>query len=228
MEFRRQLRAITFDMGDTLVEIRPAIHERAHEVLQEHGLSCTVGAVREALSRAWLCLGEEYMASSRPLQPARFFGAWLKELGVRENFEGLAAQVGKSLTSIEYTRCLPEEVPSILAQLRQRGYLLGIISNWSPTLEAYCEELGVANYFACILASEAVGVAKPGPRIFEMALERLAVAPAEALHVGDNYYADVLGARRAGMQGILLDRHGLFPHADCHRLQELGELLGLL
>ena len=231
MQIRGDLKAITFDMGDTLVEIRPAIHEYLHGICQGLALSCSLQAVREALDRAWLCMAEEYMASdgrwSRSFS-VRFNGAWLKELGVREDIERLAVQVLESLASFEYESCLFEEVPGILAELQGRGYPLGIISNWDPTLEAHCQELGIADYFDFILASEAVGIGKPNPCIFQMALERLAVAPAEALHVGDNYYADVLGARRAGMQAILLDRHGHFPHADCHRLPELRELLRLL
>ena len=123
---------------------------------------------------------------------------------------------------------LLEEVPDLLETLRARGYCLAIISNWDSGLEAYCQELGIAQHFTCILASQAVGIGKPHHRIFEMALERLGVAPNEAVHVGDNYYADVLGAQRVGMHGILVDRLGYFPRAECRRLTELGELLAVL
>ena len=224
------LKAICFDMGDTLVETRPSIVERVQGVLEGCGMLYSRGAAGEALGRAWLAMGEEYMARDGHFRRfwMRLYKTWLKELGIDKDLDGLMEQISESFVGLQHDTHLPGEVLDILAGLRDRGYRLGIISNWDPSLRAYCRELGIADHFTCILASGAVGVGKPSPGIFEMALERLGVAPEEALHVGDNYYADVLGAKRVGMQGILLDRLGVFGYADCDRIEELRDLLSIL
>jgi putative hydrolase of the HAD superfamily len=89
---------------------------------------------------------------------------------------------------VDWQGTLLEEVPDLLKTLRERGYRLGIVSNWGSDSEAYCQELGIAHHFTRILASQAVGIGKPHPQIFELVLERLEVAPSEAVQVGDNHY----------------------------------------
>ncbi len=219
------LKAITFDMGETLEEMHPPQYQRMQEVCETLGLSCSVPQVREALSRAWVRMSRVYATSEKDLPDHLYYGPWLEELGVRENLEARVIEVSQALAGSEYRRTLAEGLGELLAELRRRGLVLGIISNWSPDLVDYCREIGIAGYFQAILASEAVGVRKPNPRIFQMALERLEAKPEEVLHVGDNYYADVQGPQAIGMEAILIDRHGLFPQAKCKRISKLGELL---
>jgi putative hydrolase of the HAD superfamily len=78
------------------------------------------------------------------------------------------------------------------------------------------------------LASGEVGVSKPNPGIFYAAMERLGATAEESLYVGDNYWADVVGAKRAGLTPVLFDPHGLFPEADCAILKRMDELLSWL
>ena len=124
---------------------------------------------------------------------------------------------------------LYSEVPAVLERLASDGYRLGIISNWEPRLELLCRSHGLADYFDFVLASEAVGYAKPGPRIFRRALELAGVEPARAVHVGDSYEDDVLGANRLGIDAVLLDRGGYYP-PDRWRptIRALAELPALL
>ena len=67
---------------------------------------------------------------------------------------------------------------------------------------------------------------KPEPHIFVHACERLNVIPTEAVYVGDNYYADVVGARRAGLQPVLYDPRGIFPEPGCATIKSFDELAG--
>jgi putative hydrolase of the HAD superfamily len=90
-------------------------------------------------------------------------------------------------------------VPEAVAELAAIGLRLGVVSNWDVALTGYLEELGLREHFAAIVTSAEAGAPKPDPRIFELALERLGVAPERALHVGDAG-ADELGARAAGMR----------------------------
>ncbi len=70
------------------------------------------------------------------------------------------------------------------------------------------------------------GVEKPDPRLFLLALERLGASPGEAVHVGDFYSVDVVGARAAEVRPILVDEADLYPDADCPRVRSLADLAG--
>ncbi len=119
-------------------------------------------------------------------------------------------------------------VNEVLRGLRAAGYRLGIISNWSWNLRARCAQLGIAGYFDLLLASAYAGVEKPHPAIFRLALEKLQVAPERALHVGDNYAADVLGARSAGLDAVLICRDETPPPGETAVIHNLRELFPLL
>ena len=83
---------------------------------------------------------------------------------------------------------------------------IGIISDWGSNLRPIVGELGLEKYLDFVLPSGAVGVAKPNPAFFRMALDRAEVEPREAIMVGDSYRADVRGAWGAGMDAVWLDR----------------------
>jgi len=76
-----------------------------------------------------------------------------------------------------------------------------------------------------ILDSADEGVEKPDPRFFEIALARSSATRETTIHVGDLYYVDVIGARNAGLRGVLLDEADLRPAADCPRVRTLHELV---
>jgi len=91
-------------------------------------------------------------------------------------------------------------------------------------LLALWEDWGVAPYFDTLIVSDVVGFHKPDPRIFDIALEALQVPAEKAIHVGDDYEADVQGARAAGIKPVLLDRKGQHQDVDCLRIHSLKEL----
>jgi putative hydrolase of the HAD superfamily len=80
-------------------------------------------------------------------------------------------------------------------------------------------------YFAFTVTSTDAGIPKPGRAIFDLALGRAGCLPSEALHVGDNFYADIAGAKDAGIKPVLIDLKGIFPEADCLVIRTLPELL---
>ena len=73
-------------------------------------------------------------------------------------------------------------------KLKQRKYILGIVSNFEPILENVLCRLDFPHYFDVIVSSEKVGYAKPDPHIFHLALGCITVSPKEVIYVGDNYY----------------------------------------
>ena len=102
------------------------------------------------------------------------------------------------------------------------------MSNWDLSLDDHIRELGLAPYLNVVVGSQAVGSEKPQARIFQIALAQVGVTAAEALHVGDIYTADVLGARAAGLVPVLIDRYDLQPQADCLRVRSLEELPAII
>jgi putative hydrolase of the HAD superfamily len=89
-------------------------------------------------------------------------------------------------------------------------------------------EHGLRPYFHFVLDSRLVGVEKPDPRIFQIALDQVGISPAEALYIGDLYSIDVVGSRAAGMHAILLDPAGLWDHVDCPKARDLSEAADLV
>jgi putative hydrolase of the HAD superfamily len=85
-----------------------------------------------------------------------------------------------------------------VSELERLGLRLAVVSNWDIALREHLEQLGLAGRFETVVTSAEAGAPKPDPRIFRLALERLGVAPARALHIGDSE-ADEEGARAAGM-----------------------------
>jgi putative hydrolase of the HAD superfamily len=122
-----------------------------------------------------------------------------------------------------WSRVLPE-TPPFLHKLRAQGYRLGVISNSIGTMELQLERVGLRHYFEVAIDSAVVGVEKPHPEIFRIALERAKVLPADAIFVGDTNATDMGGAHLAGLAGVLIDRVGAYPNAPSPRITSLPEL----
>ena len=123
---------------------------------------------------------------------------------------------------------VPEDVRRALPQLKQAGYILGVISNRDKPFLDVLQEHGIDEFFDFLLAAGEVNVFKPEPGVFEHALQRLNLSPNEVIYVGDNYYADVVGARRAGLQPILYDPLGIFTDPDCATIKSFDELNSII
>jgi HAD superfamily hydrolase (TIGR01549 family) len=119
-------------------------------------------------------------------------------------------------------------VHDTLKRLKEDGWKLGLVSNRSKPCQTECEELGLLHYFDFAYVAAEVNAWKPNPRIFDRALEYTGSSPERTVYVGDNYYADIIGAQNAGLQPILLDEKGLFPEAGCPVIERVEELVEML
>lgn len=120
---------------------------------------------------------------------------------------------------------VPPAVFPALAALRARGLKITIVSNSNGKLRVLFDRLQLSGCVDCLLDSHEEAVEKPDPRFFERALERSGARKETTIHVGDLYHVDVVGARRAGLRGVLLDEAGLYTDVDCPRVRSLGELV---
>jgi putative hydrolase of the HAD superfamily len=128
------------------------------------------------------------------------------------------------LASLRF-RAFPDVGPA-LAALKQRRHRLVVVSNWDVSLHAVLERLSIAPLLDGIITSAQAGARKPDPAIFDRALRVAGVAPDHAIHVGDSLEEDVAGARRSGIEPVLIRRDGTITSADVRTIASLADLVG--
>jgi HAD superfamily hydrolase (TIGR01509 family) len=121
-------------------------------------------------------------------------------------------------------RKVPDGLVAAVAELRARGVPVVVVSNSEGQLHELFDKLGLGGVFDHVVDSHHVGVEKPDPRIFRIVLDRFAVAAEDALHLGDTWATDVVGARAAGMQVALIDPFGHYDgeYADVPRVSDVA------
>ncbi|MCH7338244.1 HAD family hydrolase [Acinetobacter higginsii] len=127
--------------------------------------------------------------------------------------------------------CCFEHVKNIIIQLKQQGYLIGLISNGrTPFQEHNFYALGLTEYFSSMIVSEAVGLRKPDPAIFLLSCQQLGVHPKDCIFVGDNELADIQGAKSVGMKTIFFHPNpaisSAIADANFHHYEKLMTILG--
>jgi putative hydrolase of the HAD superfamily len=146
---------------------------------------------------------------------------------------GQAQELAPKIQAYMYANHRPEErVPDQLVEalqtLKTAGFTLGVLSNRTRPFGPELDALGLSPYLDFAMAAGEVNLWKPDPAIFYHALDRAKSNPQESVYVGDNYFADVVGARRAGLRPVLFDPRGLYPEADCSTIRHYGQLIPAL
>jgi putative hydrolase of the HAD superfamily len=223
-----EVQAVIFDLDDTLWEVGPVIvraehamrsflAERYPRVLAQHSLE----SMRDLRAR---------MAIEHPAMRHDFTWLRLESLRHHAREAGYAEAMAEEAFAVFYAArnevTLYDDVLPALERLHGR-YRLFAASNGNADLAA----IGIGGYFEATLAARDAGMLKPDPRIFTLLLGRAGLAPAEALHVGDDAFADVEGARRAGVTPVWVNRGGCdwplasSPPLSVRTLLELASLL---
>lgn len=123
---------------------------------------------------------------------------------------------------------VPDDVRKALTELKQAGYFMAVLSNRDKPFQEVLVSHGISEFFSFALAGGEVDSYKPEPGLFEHALKRAGLSAQEAVYVGDNYFADVVGSLRAGLRPVLFDPDMIFPEADCTTIRSFGELNSVL
>jgi putative hydrolase of the HAD superfamily len=123
---------------------------------------------------------------------------------------------------------IPKDVFPTLKRLCKAGLTIGLLTNRTDSPAEYLEKVGLTGHLDFHIAAGQIGSWKPDPEAFYYSMGMARSTPSETLYVGDNYYADAVGARQAGMQAVLIDREQVFPAAECPVIYEIGEIPGLL
>lgn len=223
------VRAVFFDVDGTLVHLVVSPEDIWTAAIRRQEVDADSAQVASALRHAdgiMLPRVSGYRARRKDFWLA-YTHAVLDRLGITDSDGEKAHGIQRMFDDPRWYRVWPE-VPGTLETLRSRGFRLAIVSNNTDRLPRRLEELGLSQYFHDLTFSEEAGCLKPDPAIFELALRRASCAPGAAVHVGDDYDADVRGARAAGLSPILVDREDRHRDADCPRIRDLSQLAALL
>ncbi len=220
------LKLVLFDAGGTLVTPDYARVRRALE--RSVGRAPTVEALVEAEYAGREAI-EAAMAADPALQDGSrwliHFGGALASLGFsRDELARAAPAIKAEHQQANLWSIVPSGVVGALARLRTGGLAIGCVSNSDGTVAELLEGVGLADLLDFVVDSGVVGVEKPDPAIFRIALEQAGVAPAEAMYVGDLYPVDVVGARRAGIMPVLLDPLSRYRWRDCRTARSIPAL----
>lgn len=231
------IRAIIYDAGFTLISPHLPIQAVSLLICDRFGITADPDSFKDALALAqgkFVAVQKEdaqIWASEAAIRQlwTDYYAMALRQSGIDVPSTVVGACAGAiydEYAKHEYWRAY-SDAEETLAEGKRRGYIQGVVSDWGVQLPAILHQLGLTKYLDFVVVSSLVGVAKPNPRIFELALSRAEVKSHEAIYVGDSYHTDIIGARAAGMNPVFLDRDGLHRNLDCPIVGSLGEVLKL-
>ena len=221
--FPTPIKAVTFDVGGTLIIPWPSVGQVYAEVAAAYGhAGLAPELLNQRFAAAWRALKdfEHSRAQWADLVDATFHGL-IEPLPSRTFFARLYERFAEPAA----WRVFEDVVPA-LNVLRSRGFGLGVISNWDERLRPLLRRLRLYDYFEAIVISCEVGSPKPARIAFSQAASQLAVPPSAVLHVGDSLERDVQGAQAAGFAAVWLDRQA--THAYPGAVSSLRQVVELL
>jgi len=228
------IKAIFFDWFNTLARYEPPREELHSQALRKFGIEVSPEKILPGVLTADMYFFGENANSpvekrdrkERAEVYTRYQKIILSEAGVKADQELLAKvanKVEQLFKGITFT--LFDDVLSTLETLKEQRFTLGLLTNLAQDMSPLCHKLGLESYLDFVVTPQQVGADKPEPPIFLAALDRAKVEASQAVHVGDQYKLDVVGAREVGISPILIDRYDLYPEvSDCSRIRDLTEL----
>jgi len=221
------IKAIFFDVGNTLFFynyefLRGLLIERFSVDVTKDELEAAHQIIRQSLGP----LLDQGLSHEAIVEEA--YRRWFLAIGIEEErIETVIDAIRNHPFRHMFWSRMEEGAKELLTWFRDRGYRLGIISNAEGQIRRLIDYAGLTMSFDTILDSHEIGFQKPDERIFWRGLADLNVKPSEAVHVGDLFEADIIGARAVGIIPILVDREGRYPDADCLTVKHIGELKSL-
>jgi putative hydrolase of the HAD superfamily len=231
------IRAVFFDVGNTLLHPYPSVGEVCRQILAQEGHVHDLAAIDALMPLVDEFYEDRYRSddtfwtdeSETSQVWVGMYSLMCRRLGIEDDSERIARRVYDEFGDARRWRAYADVEPAF-RRLSARGLRLGIISNWDCRLNSVLQGVGLGAWLSTVVSSAEVGLHKPDPRVFELACERLGVEPGESVHVGDHHYADIVGATAVGMIPVLIDRHSSARVTDgrfLRSLDDIEEVLGM-
>jgi len=235
---KNPIHVIFFDAAETLFHINGSVADIYLQHAVQYGFRQTpdsLTAIAQAFQRAFRDASPPVFAITDPIKLKQCERLWWFDIvhnvfyrvGMFERFDEFFEHVFQVFEDPRSWALFPE-THAVLTRLREEGFELGIVSNFDSRLFPVMRGLGIDGFFDTVTIASLVRAAKPAPKIFEIALEKHAADPDEALHVGDSVRDDLEGATKAGLTGVLLDRAGRSPASGRYVIRTLEEVLPLV
>jgi len=222
MKIHHTFKAVIFDMGQTIV------HPDYPFLLQlatDFGVETTLDEVAKGMALA----REKFMRGDREDNWKEFFTFWLSYVGANpSDFPPMLKRIHERHQREHLWNWVEPTASQAFTELKSDGLRLAVVSNADGTVAAMLRKFKLDSFFECVVDSHIVGVEKPAPEIFMIALRQLELLPEHCVYVGDNYDKDVVGARNAGLQPVLIDPYQVVPEKDVEKITTLAELPPLL
>jgi putative hydrolase of the HAD superfamily len=220
-------KAVFFDFGGTLAYRARSVFEVWRALAVEHGITLQEEAFDKAIAAADGVYGPKVYEFKGRMK--EFWDLYhrhiLNTLGVGDARGVILSAANSALpNTTKWYELFPESL-QVVSTLKERGHVLGIITNSTEGIMERLKSLGLSQYLDTVVYSQEAGVEKPDPAPFELALRRAGRSAVECVFVGDSLEADVHGAKSVGIRPILVDRNGRHPNADCPTIRNLTELL---
>ena len=218
--------AVLFDAAETLFTTRGSVGEIYGEVAREYGSKAEPQAIQAAFVRNFRGAGPVSVENQK-LWWKDIVRRVFTEVGMVENFDSFFEEVYDTFRDSQGWVLFPE-TRAVLAELKNMGFKLGVISNFDTRIYSVMESLAILQFFDAVTISSETGYCKPDPEIFQAAVRALGTQPSETLLVGDNPHDDVEAGIRAGLHAILVDRRGRHSSLPLQRISSLKELIPVL
>lgn len=227
------IRVVLFDAGNTLIHAEPSMAAIYQRITKDFGADVDQDVIKTVFSEVWkehvkvsdrwhtLCSDKDdrdmwhqitfSLYTQIPAMHVFDHSAW---------FERLYNILGEP----SCWRIYPDTFAT-LGQLRSRNIKIGLVSNWDSRLRRILDGLNITDLLDCLVISSEVGFRKPRPEIFNHALSQLGIEAREAIHAGDVYEDDYLGASQAGLTPVLVARDGKQAAADINAICDLNDVI---
>jgi putative hydrolase of the HAD superfamily len=220
----REPKALLFDFGGTLAfldyDLLAREFSRDARPLDALALEHAEYQGRAAIDRHLMGGATDVIAAY-----THFFAGWMEAAGIPlEEIAAYGDHFRRLHGEASLWRVVRPGTMEALERLKSAGIKLAIVSNAEGQIESDAKRFGLHHFFDVIIDSHVVGVAKPDPRIFQIALERLGVAPEDARFAGDIYSVDIIGARAAGIEAALIDQHDRYSWVDHRKIRHVADL----
>ena len=229
------IKAVFLDFYGTLVRFTPSVEYIQQRVSKEHGLKINLASIVNAYPVVDKYMADEnarkLISSRSHLEQIAFFTEYEQRLLAATGHHvsnDLAATIWHQVNKTHKSLSLYDDAIPTLKSLKKANMVVGIITNMNANIGPVLERLGIADWINFSTTSSEVGLGKPHKPIFENALKKASVNPNEALHIGDQYEGDFLGAKSAGLYALYLNRTLKVPPKDGKSISKLTEVTAFI
>jgi len=246
----KKYKAVIFDLFDTLIDFDPSRLPEitidgqrirstflpVYEVFKDHYKHFAISKFHDSFVDSFNEFQQLKQRDNKEYHNRERFNLLLNKLNIQIDSDRAKladAMVLAHMNSLGSTMEFPEENRRILNMIKKKHYKMAIISNFdhSPTAHQLLSKFRIKHFFSEIVISVEVGWRKPDSKIFNQALNRIDTTPAEAIYIGDNFFADVIGSKSIGMDVIWINRHeetvqfdNYIPDYEVSKLGDVFEL----